>query len=118
MFILYKMLSNLHVIYMIISAFIIAWLLLGFGSIKLMLLVMSGLALVCLIASLMSSKNNLGSNLHKIYMYVSAFILIWLFLVIILDNEKLVADTLFGSYNHVIFVLVLFILYLIYRINK
>ena len=111
-------LSNLHVIYMVISAFIIAWLILALGSVRLMLLIISILALIVLIASLFGHGHNTLSGLHKIYMFVSSFILIWLFLVIVFDNKSLISDTLFGSYNHVLFLGVLFMLYLIYMINK
>lgn len=111
-------LSNLHVVYMIISAFILAWLILAFGSIRMMLLIMASLALVVLIASLIGSSKNILSNLHKVYMFISAFILIWLSLVIVLDNEQLIGSMLFGSYDHVIFVIVLFMIYLLYMINK
>jgi len=112
-------LSNLHVVYMIISAFVMAWLILALGSVRIMLLIMSLLALIILISAFMgSSKSNIISGLHKAYMFISAFILIWLFIVILLDNETLVASTLFGSYNHVIFLIVLFMIFLLYMINK
>ena len=111
---------SLHMIYMILSAIVIAWLMLALGSVKLMLTVVSTFALICLLCHLTlgHSQSGLMSKMHVLYMIISAFILLWLLLLIFMGNFDYLSDTLVGSYNHLIFMIIVFIIFLSYMIFK